>query len=178
MSKSNTMIGSLKLIVSLLDTKETTECQINCFSINHFSKTLDNTVIEFPLHLTDSVFNNLTDLMHLVSFFILILLHTAGKIGMYDLICILTYSLRKRAIHPNYDLWTLRKNDSSTPKIVLKIPVTQKRCLILTIDWKIGVENFTEIIGKHVCNFIKKCLQHSSFPVNFAKFSKAPILRG
>ena len=114
MSKSNTMIGSLKLIVSLLDTKETTECQINCFSINHFSKTLDNTVIEFPLHLTDSVFNNLTDLMHLVSFFILILLHTAGKIGMYDLICILTYSLRKRAIHRNYDLWTLRKNDSNS----------------------------------------------------------------
>ena len=41
--------------------KETSECQINCFSINHFYKTVDNKVIEFPLHLTDLTFNNLTD---------------------------------------------------------------------------------------------------------------------
>ena len=41
--------------------KETIECQINCFSINHFYKTVDNKVIEFPLHLTDLTFNNLTD---------------------------------------------------------------------------------------------------------------------
>ena len=38
----------MKLIVPWLDGKETIECQINCFSINHFCKTLDNKVIEFP----------------------------------------------------------------------------------------------------------------------------------
>ena len=42
LSKSNKMIGWLKLIVSWLGGKETTECQINCFSINHFYKTVDN----------------------------------------------------------------------------------------------------------------------------------------
>ena len=36
------MIGWLKLIVSWLGGKETTECQINCFSFNHFYKTVDN----------------------------------------------------------------------------------------------------------------------------------------
>ena len=29
----------------------------NCFSINHFYKTVDNKAIEFPLHLTDLTFN-------------------------------------------------------------------------------------------------------------------------
>ena len=39
--------------------KETIECQINCFSINHFYKTADNQVIiEFLLHLADLTFNN------------------------------------------------------------------------------------------------------------------------
>ena len=35
--------------------------------------------------------------------------------------------------------------------------------------------NFTKIIGKHMCKFIKKWFQHMCFPVNFAKFSKTPI---
>ena len=39
------MIGQLKLIVSWLGGKETIECQINCFSINHFYKPVDNKVI-------------------------------------------------------------------------------------------------------------------------------------
>ena len=48
--------------------KETIQCQINCFSINHFYKTVDNQVIiEFLLHLADLTFNNLTDLTHLVT---------------------------------------------------------------------------------------------------------------
>ena len=34
-----------------MGSKETIECQINCFSINHFYKTIDNNVIEFPLDL-------------------------------------------------------------------------------------------------------------------------------
>ena len=72
--KSNKMIGLLKLIVSWLGGKETIECQINCFSINHFYKTVDNKVIKFPLHLTDLTFNNLTDLTPLITFFILALL--------------------------------------------------------------------------------------------------------
>ena len=38
-------------------------------------------------------FNNLTDLTHLITFFILILLHTVSKIGVYGLLYILTYSL-------------------------------------------------------------------------------------
>ena len=37
--------------------KETIECQINCFLIKHFHKTVDNKVIEFPLHSTDLTFN-------------------------------------------------------------------------------------------------------------------------
>ena len=48
----------MKLIVPWLGGKETIECQKNCFSINHFYKTGDNKVIEFPLlHLTDLTFN-------------------------------------------------------------------------------------------------------------------------
>ena len=42
------MIGELKLIASRLDGEETIGCQINCFSVNHFYKTVDNKVIEFP----------------------------------------------------------------------------------------------------------------------------------
>ena len=42
------MIGELKLIASRLDGEETIGCQINCFSVNHFCKTVDNKVIEFP----------------------------------------------------------------------------------------------------------------------------------
>ena len=41
------MIGSLKLIVSWLGGKEAIEFQINCFSVNHFYKTVDNKVITF-----------------------------------------------------------------------------------------------------------------------------------
>ena len=53
-----------------------------------------------------------------------------------------------------------------------------KRCLNLRGDWKVGVlENFTKIIGKHVCNFIKKWLLHRCFSVNFAKFSRTTILK-
>ena len=37
--------------------KETIECQINCFLIKHFYKTVDNKVIEFPLHSTGLTFN-------------------------------------------------------------------------------------------------------------------------
>ena len=70
--------------------KETVECQIEFFSFNNFYKTVDNKVIKFSLNLTGSAFNNLTNLMH---FFILTLLHTASKIGMYGLLYILTYSL-------------------------------------------------------------------------------------
>ena len=85
------MIGELKLIVSWLGGKETIECKINCFSINQFYKTVDNKVIEFPLHLTDLTFN-ISDLTHLITFFKLILLHTVSRTGMYGLLYILTYS--------------------------------------------------------------------------------------
>ena len=51
------MIGQLKLKVFWLGGKETIECQTNCFLINHFYETIDNKVIEFPLHLTDLTFN-------------------------------------------------------------------------------------------------------------------------
>ena len=37
--------------------KETIECQINCFLIKHFYKTVDNKVIGFPLHSTDLTYN-------------------------------------------------------------------------------------------------------------------------
>ena len=67
--------------------KETIECQINCYSINQsillsnvLYKTVDNKIIEFPLHLTDSTFNNITDSMHLITFFILTLLHMSAKL--------------------------------------------------------------------------------------------------
>ena len=42
------MIGELKLIASRMDGEETIGCQMNCFSVNHFYKTVDNKVIEFP----------------------------------------------------------------------------------------------------------------------------------
>ena len=48
------MIGRLELIISWLDGKETIECRINYFSINHFYKTLDNKVIEFPRLITSN----------------------------------------------------------------------------------------------------------------------------
>ena len=51
------MIGWLKRKVFWLSGKETIECQIKCFLINHFYETVDNKVIEFPLHLTDLTFN-------------------------------------------------------------------------------------------------------------------------
>ena len=41
----------------------------------------------------DLTFNKLTDLTLLITFFILILLHTVSKIGMYGLLYILTHSL-------------------------------------------------------------------------------------
>ena len=40
-----------------------------------------------------NIFNDLTDLTNSIAFFILILLHTVSKIGMYGLQYILTYSL-------------------------------------------------------------------------------------
>ena len=41
--------------------------------------------------------------------------------------------------------------------MLLCLFVYLERCLILRGDWKIGaLENFPKIIGKHVCNFIKK----------------------
>ena len=79
--------------------KEKIGCQINCFLINDFYKKVDNKVIEFLQFLTDSTilndltFNNLTDLTHLITFFLLILLHTVSKIGIYGLLYIRVYSL-------------------------------------------------------------------------------------
>ena len=43
-----------------------------------------------------NIFNDLTDLTNSITFFLLILLHTVSKIGMYDLLYILTYSLQNR----------------------------------------------------------------------------------
>ena len=83
-----------------MDGKETIQCQINCFSINHFYETLGNKIIEFPLLLmfhyilfNKLTFNNLTDLTHLITFFMLILSHTVRKIGMHGLLYILTFAL-------------------------------------------------------------------------------------
>ena len=79
--------------------KEKIGCQINYFLISHFYKKVDNKVIEFLQFLTDSTilndltFNNLTDLTHLITFFLLILLHTVSKIGIYGLLYIRVYSL-------------------------------------------------------------------------------------
>ena len=39
--------------------------------------------------------------------------------------------------------------------------------------FKINVfKNFVNFTGKHICNFIKKRLQHRCFPVKFGKFFK------
>ena len=41
-------------------------------------------IVNVTVHLTEHLtFNDLTDLMRLITFFILILLHTVSKIGMY-----------------------------------------------------------------------------------------------
>ena len=53
---------------------------------------------EIRVHLTTSeqminIFNDLTDLTNSITFFILILLHTVSKMGMYGLQYILTYTL-------------------------------------------------------------------------------------
>ena len=48
-------------------------------------------IVNVPVHLTYLTrFSNLTDLMRLITFFTLILLHTVSKIGMYSLLYILT----------------------------------------------------------------------------------------
>ena len=36
---------------------------------------------------------------------------------------------------------------------------------------------FNEAAGLQACNFIKKRLQHTYFPVNIAKFLKTPFLQ-
>ena len=36
---------------------------------------------------------------------------------------------------------------------------------------------FNKIAGLETCDFIKKGLQHSCFPVNIAKFLRTPILK-
>ena len=43
----------------------------------------------------DLTFNNLTDLTRLITFFILILLHTVSKIGRYGLLYILTLHFKR-----------------------------------------------------------------------------------
>ena len=53
---------------------------------------------EIRVHLTTSeqminIFNDFTDLTNSITFFILILLHTVSKMGMYGLQYILTYTL-------------------------------------------------------------------------------------
>ena len=55
-------------------------------SINHFHKQWE---------ITDVTFNNLSELTGLITFFLLILLHTVNKIGVYGLLYILTYSIQK-----------------------------------------------------------------------------------
>ena len=65
---------------------------------------MDNKVLlkEIRVHLTTfeqltyqlNIFNDLTDLTNSTTSFILILLHTVSKIGMYGLLYILTYSLK------------------------------------------------------------------------------------
>ena len=50
-------------------------------------------MVNVPVHLNDLVFNNLNCLMRLITFFMLIILHTVSKIGMYGLLYILTHSL-------------------------------------------------------------------------------------
>ena len=64
---------------------------------------MDNKVLlkEISVHLTAfeqlthqlNIFNDLTDLTNSITFFMLILLHTVSKIGMYGLLYILTYSI-------------------------------------------------------------------------------------
>ena len=64
---------------------------------------MDNKVLlkEIRVHLTTfeqltyqlNIFNDLTDLTTSITFFMLILLHTVSKIGIYGLLYILTYSL-------------------------------------------------------------------------------------
>ena len=64
---------------------------------------MDNKVLlkEIRVHLTTfeqltyqlNIFNDLTDLTNSITFFILILLHTVSKMGMYGLQYILTYTL-------------------------------------------------------------------------------------
>ena len=61
-----------------------------------FLKELDNKIIleEIRVHLTDLTTKHLSDLTNLIMFFILVLLDTVSKIGMYGLLYILTYSLK------------------------------------------------------------------------------------
>ena len=97
--------------------------------------------------------------------------------------------LRKRAIRPKYDLWTLRKNDSSTLRNVP--PNTSEHtcdylrymslliCLRWSVIWfwKKAPHRKTLVMESlYACNFIKKWLQHRCFPVNFAKLSRTSTL--
>ena len=75
--------------------------QLNVNFNQSFLQTVDNKVLlkEIRVHLTTfeqltyqlNIFNDLTDLTNSITFFILILLHTVSKIGMYHFLYILTY---------------------------------------------------------------------------------------
>ena len=70
--------------------------------------------------------------------------------------------------------------------IVMIVIVTTVRSSRLEVFCKKGVlNNFSKFTGKHLCwslfliacNVIKKRLQHRWFPMNIAKFLRAPILK-
>ena len=73
--------------------------QLNVNFNQSFLQAVDNKVLlkeitahfNFTLTFNNLLFNDLTDLMNLITLFILILLHTVSKIGMYGLLYILTY---------------------------------------------------------------------------------------
>ena len=81
-----------------------------------------------------------------------------------------------------YDLWTLRKDDSSTPINVLQ-NTNERTCdylcyvsLLICFCWSAVwvwsvIRGNTSMDSHYSCNFVKKCLQHKCFPVNFERTS-------
>ena len=55
-------------------------------------------------------------------------------------------------------------------KVFLKISQISKKKPVLE-------SLLNKVAGLHPCNFIKKILQHTYFPVQFARFFRTPILK-
>ena len=92
--------------------------------------------------LTDLTFNNLTHLKHLITFFILILLHTASKIVTYDLrltkLIIITIITTSRIYTKILVDFNVTVGASSKEYIAMYCSINQSLDRLWEIAWRMG----------------------------------------